>query len=258
MAISIPDGRGWMRGKMGESGGEAMKSALITGGARRLGRAMSLKLASMGYDIALHYHSSDPEAIAAEIRSKGVKCTPIRSDLSNSEAASELVALAKKNLPHLELLVNNASIFERASVLETTDALLDAHIELNLKTPYRLARDFARIAGKGRIINIIDANAVKNSSAYAAYLISKKGLLSLTTMTALEFAPHIRVNGIAPGLILPPPGEGEKYMEEAAVQRVPLKRQGRVEDITTALEYLINSEFITGQILYVDGGEHLR
>ncbi|MFQ5428421.1 MAG: SDR family oxidoreductase [Thermodesulfobacteriota bacterium] len=247
-----------MRDKKRGPGGEGRKAALITGGARRLGKAMSLELASMGYDIALHYYRSDPEAVVEEIRSKGVKCLPIRSNLGDSEAASELVSDAQQHLPCLELLINNASLFERAPAMETTDELLDAHIELNLKTPYRLSRDFARLTGEGQIINIIDANALSNRTAYAAYLISKKGLLSLTTMTALEFAPRIRVNGIAPGLILPPPGQGQEYMKEAARKRVPLKRQGRVEDVTRALEYLINNDFITGQILFVDGGEHLR
>ncbi len=235
-----------------------MSTALITGGGRRLGKAMCLKLASMGYNIALHYHSSPIEDLVEEIRSLGVKCLPFRYDLTNTRAAGELLAEVTENLPSLELLINNASIFERASVKETSDRLLDSHIELNLKAPYRLSRGFAILARKGQIVNIIDGNAVKNNSAYGAYLVSKKGLMGLTTMTALEFAPAIRVNAIAPGLILPPPGEGEGYMKKAAEKRVPLKREGDIKDITNALEFLIKNEFITGQILFIDGGEHLR
>ncbi|MFQ5479960.1 MAG: SDR family oxidoreductase [Thermodesulfobacteriota bacterium] len=235
-----------------------MKTALITGGARRLGEAMSIKLASLGYNIALHYHSSSPDGLVERIHSLGVKCLPQRYDLTDKDGASELVKEAAAKLPRLELLVNNAAIFERASFTETSEQLLEKHMELNLKAPYRLSRDFALTADRGQIINIIDANAVKNNSAYAAYIISKKGLMGLTTMTALEFAPAIRVNAIAPGLILPPPGEGEKYMKEAAEKRVPLKRQGKVGDITAALEFLLKNEFITGQILFIDGGEHLR
>ncbi len=235
-----------------------MKSALVTGGAKRLGKAISLKLAAMGYNIALHYYSSDPYPIAREIESLGVRCLPLQCDLSGGKAASNLVEQAVKKLPVLELLINSASIFERATVTETSERLLDSHIDLNLKAPFRLSRDFSHLAKKGQIINIIDANAVKNNSAYAAYLISKKGLLGLTKMTALEFAPKIRVNAIAPGLILPPVGKGEEYMNEAAEKRVPLKRRGRIEDITRALEFLVQNEFITGQILFIDGGEHLR
>jgi len=234
-----------------------MKSALITGGARRLGRAISLRLAVMGYDIALHYHDAAPQGLIEEIQGLGVKCEAIKSDLSEPKAASDLVRLAVEACPGLDVLINNAAIFERASIKETSDALLAEHIQLNLMAPYRLSRDFARLAGRGQIINIIDANAVKNNSAYGAYMLSKKGLFGLTAMTAREFAPKIRVNAIAPGLILPPAGEGEKYMEEAAERRVPLKRRGHTDDITDALEFLNGSEFITGQILYIDGGEHL-
>ncbi len=234
-----------------------MRSALITGGARRLGRAISLKLASMGFHIALHYHSASLDGLVEEIRDLGVQCEPIKSDLSGPEAASGLVGLAAAACPGLELLVNNAAIFERASMLETSDALLDAHMALNMMAPFRISRDFARLAEKGQIINMIDANAVKSKTAYAAYLLSKKGLFGLTAMSAREFAPKIRVNAIAPGLILPPEGEGDEYMEKAARERVPLKKRGHTDDITGALEFLIKSEFITGQILFVDGGEHL-
>lgn len=234
-----------------------MKSALITGGARRLGRAISLKLAEMGYDIALHYHGAAPNSLIEEIRGLGVKCEPIKSDLSEPTAASDLVRLAVEACPGLNLLINNAAIFKRASILETTETFLSEHIQLNLLAPYRLSRDFGRLAGRGQIINIIDANAVKNNSAYGAYMLSKKGLFGLTAMAAREFAPKIRVNAIAPGLILAPAGEGDKYMEEAAARRVPLKRRGNTDDITKALKFLIESEFITGQILFIDGGEHL-
>ncbi len=234
-----------------------MRSALITGGARRLGRAMSLKLAGMGFNIALHYHETSPDELSREIRALDVRCEPIECDLSDTAAASNLIGLASASLPSLELLVNNAAIFERASLTDTSDALLDAHMRLNLMAPYRLSRDFSRICKKGQIINMIDANAVKSGTAYAAYQISKKGLFGLTEISAREFAPNIRVNAIAPGLILPPACEGDEYMERAAKKRVPLKKRGHIDDITGALEFLIKSEFITGQVLFIDGGEHL-
>ncbi len=234
-----------------------MRSALITGGARRLGRAICLKLAEMGFNIALHYHSALPEELLEEIRALGVSSEPIRCDLTDTASASGLVHLASEALPSLELLVNSASIFERASITDTADVLLDYHMELNLLAPFRLSRDFARVCKRGQIINMIDANALKSGSAYAAYQISKKGLFGLTEVSAREFAPHIRVNAIAPGLILPPLGEGDEYMERSAQNRVPLKRRGHAEDITRAIEFLILNEFVTGQILFIDGGEHL-
>ncbi len=234
-----------------------MKTALVTGSARRLGRAMALRLASMGYNIALHYHTTHPGGLTAEIRSHGVRCVAMKCDLTGAGAAEDLLRHAREALPGLELLINNASVFERSTIGETSDDLLDAHLSLNLRAPYILSRDFARHAKKGQIINMIDANAVKNASAYGAYMLTKKGLLGLTEMAALEFAPCIRVNGIAPGLILPPEGEGDEYMERAAKRRVPLGRRGGVDDVLGAMEFLIGNEFITGQVLFVDGGEHL-
>ncbi len=218
---------------------------------------MSLRLASMGYGIVLHHYNTEPGGLVDEILALGVRCEPLRCDLSDAEAARDLVARAAEALPGLELLVNNASIFERSPIMDTADGLLDAHLEINLRAPYVLSRDFARIARKGQIINMIDANVLKSNSAYGAYMISKKGLLGLTAMAAREFAPAIRVNAIGPGLILPPEGEGDEYLEEAAAKRVPLRKRGRVEDVLAAMEFLLTNEFITGQVLFIDGGEHL-
>jgi NAD(P)-dependent dehydrogenase (short-subunit alcohol dehydrogenase family) len=211
----------------------------------------------MGYDIVLHYYNTEPGGLVDEIMAHGVRCEPLRCDLSDAGAAKDLVARAAEVLPGLELLVNNASIFERSSILDTTDGLLDAHLGINLRAPYVLSRDFARIARRGQIINMIDANVLKNTSAYGAYMLSKKGLLGLTAMAAREYAPSIRVNAIGPGLILPPEGQGDEYLEEAASKRVPLKKHGHVEDVLRAMEFLITNEFITGQVLFIDGGEHL-
>ncbi len=234
-----------------------MSSALVTGSARRLGRAMALRLASMGYDIALHYHTTGPGSVVEEIRAKGVRCEPIESDLSDRGATKDLLARAERALPGIEILINNASVFERSPIRDTPDELLDRHLEINLRAPYVLSREFARLRERGQIINMIDANALKNASAYGAYMLSKKGLLGLTAMAAREFAPGIRVNGIAPGIILPPPGQEEAYIEEAARKRVPLGRHGHVEDILRAMEFLITNDYITGQVLFIDGGEHL-
>ncbi len=234
-----------------------MKSALITGSARRLGRAMALHLASMGYNIALHYHTTEPGNLPDEIRGLGVRCAKIQCALDDLKAASGLMERAAEAMPSIEILVNNASIFKRSPIGETDDALLNAHLSINLRAPYALSRDFSRIIGRGHIINMIDANVEKNTSAHGAYMLSKKGLLGLTSMAAQEFAPHIRVNAIAPGLILPPEGLGDEYLEEAAKKRVPLRRRGHTEDVLNALEFLVKSEFITGQVLFIDGGEHL-
>ena len=162
------------------------------------------------------------------------------------------------DFPGLELLVNNASIFERATIKDTDEEFLQRHFDINFKAPFFLMRDFASLSVKGgHIINIVDTRLAKAGTSYAAYLLSKKALSELTRMAAVEFAPGIRVNAIAPGLILPPEGEGEAYIEELA-KRLPLRKRGDTKDVIRAVNYFMESEFVTGEILFIDGGEHLK
>lgn len=233
-----------------------MKAALVTGGAKRIGRAISLGLASMGYDIALHYSATDPADTMAAIKTHGVKCEAFQCDFTDGKAVLQLMARVKESLPGLGLLVNNASIFERSTIRETGAADFDRHLAVNFKAPYFLSRDFQSYFGKGHIINIIDSKVLQNASPYAAYLLSKKALKDFTLMAAKEFAPATRVNAVAPGLILPPAGLDEDYLERRA-EGIPLKRTGSPADVFSAVRFLIENNFITGQILYIDGGENL-
>jgi len=234
------------------------QAALITGGAKRIGRELSLFLAYLGYDTALCYNTSSKEALktSQEIKKIGADCELFKCDLSNEKEVSKLIPSVFKRYQHLNLLINNASIFERGSIKETSSQLLDRHLTINFKTPFLLSRDFASVFKNGQIINILDTRITSNRTTYSAYSISKKALAEFTKMAAFEFAPRIRVNGIAPGLILPPAGETDEYLDRLA-KNIPLKKRGSVENIKNALKFLLENDYVTGQIIFCDGGEHL-
>ena len=234
-----------------------MKAALVTGGSLRIGADIARSLAERGLDIALHYNSTPPVSIVEEIRGKGVRCQAYRADFTVSKDVTALVEEVRGDFPGLDILINNASIFERASIKDTGEELLQRHFDINFKAPFLLTRDFTTLTKKGHIINILDTRVTRAGTNYAAYLLSKKSLSALTRMAAMEFAPGIRVNAIAPGLILPPDGEGEAYIEGLAA-KLPLRRKGDTEEVVRALNYLMDNEFVTGEILFVDGGEHLK
>ena len=234
------------------------KAALITGGAQRIGKAVALLLADSGWNIVLHYNTSrkDAENTAQEIRENQVACEIIQSDLSQESESVHLVSTAVKLFPGLSLLVNNASGYEKASISETTVEIFNRIFAVNVKTPFFLIRDFARLCGRGHIINIIDAGIMHPDYHYAAYILTKRSLAHLTELAAREFGPAVRVNGIAPGIILPPHGETDAFLDRKSAQ-VPMKRKGSPDDVARAVLFLTENDYITGQILYVDGGEHL-
>lgn len=236
----------------------ALGTALVTGAAKRIGKAVALHLASLGYDIALHYSSSQSEAkrTAEQIRQEGRDCELFCCDLADTYAVQHLIADACKAFPNLNLLINCASIFEKSTLKEDDVQALDRHYEINLRAPYILMGEFARRCKRGQIINFLDTHITQNKLTHVAYLLSKKALADLTQMAALELAPDIRVNGIAPGLILPPHGQKDRYLDRLA-KSVPLKRKGSVKDITAAVQFLIENDFLTGQTIFADGGEHL-
>lgn len=230
----------------------------MTGGAQRIGRAICLSLAQRGFDIALHYHHSKKEVLelADQIKRKGVRCETFACDLSKESKVLLLLEKARKKFPQLDLLINNASIFIPSEFGRRGLKLLDAHWSVNFKAPFILSGEFARFCRKGQIINILDTKVTKNKTAHVGYLISKKALHALTKMTAVEWAPRIRVNAVAPGIILPPPGKGNEYLAKRAKQ-IPLQKQGDVRYITQSIDFLIDNEFVTGQVIFADGGEHL-
>ncbi|MDA3884399.1 MAG: SDR family oxidoreductase [Candidatus Delongbacteria bacterium] len=234
------------------------KAALITGAAKRIGAEIAIELAKSGYDIALHYNSSEDEALRTqeEILKIGVQCRLFKGDLEDKVYLSELIKAVYSSFPDLNVLVNNASIFERASIPDTDFELFEKLIDVNLKAPYFLIKEFAKVCGSGNIINILDTKITKNQNVYAAYILSRKALSDLTKIAAVEFAPRIRVNGICPGLILPAENESEEYVERL-IQKNLVKRKGSPENITSTVKFLLENDFITGEIIKVDGGENL-
>jgi NAD(P)-dependent dehydrogenase (short-subunit alcohol dehydrogenase family) len=249
-------------------------AALVTAGARRIGRAIALNLAQRGFDIAIHYNASkqDAETLAAEIRNLGVASHTVACDFFDFKQVELLIKQVGEVFPALSLLVNNASIFEEGSFLETEPQFYDRNFDIHLKVPFFLSRDFAKhcsamqnrlglqLGGQsgsnGHIINIVDSNVVKFSTKHFAYLLSKKALLDFTKMAARELAPAVRVNAIAPGPILPPPGHDDSYMDKSA-RKVLLKTKGGTQYIVQGLSFLLDNPFVTGECLFIDGGEHI-
>lgn len=233
--------------------------ALVTGSAHRLGKVFALTLARLGYSIALHYRGSADEAdhTVKEIRALGVECLPIRADLTIPEKIDFLFSLVDEFKTPLKVLVNSAAVMQVAKPAELEIKDWDLTFDLNLRAPFLLAQKAAeRMTTGGLIVNITDVGAQKAWSRYSAYTVSKAGLESLTKVLARAFAPTIRVNAIAPGLTLPSDAVTEEQWQQL-IEKLPLKRAAQPEEIASALEFLIANEYITGQIIVVDGGYSL-
>ncbi len=234
------------------------KAALVTGGAVRIGKEISLNLAQKGYDIALHYNSSEKEAIAARelILNTGADCELFRCDLSSPHDAKELVPKVTKSFEGLCVLVNNASVFENVGFHDVTPEFLETDMAINFKAPFFLSQSFSAETGGGLIVNFLDTRVRKNPVEHFCYNLSKKCLYHLTKMLARELAPDFRVNAVCPGAILAPSGLGEDYLLKMA-RGAPMKRPGSIEDIINAFNYLLESNYVTGECLFVDGGMSL-
>jgi NAD(P)-dependent dehydrogenase (short-subunit alcohol dehydrogenase family) len=232
------------------------KTALITGAAKRLGRQTALTLADRGVNIVVHFNQSAAEAVPlmAEIQRKGVNAWTIQADFSRPDEYQTLIERAREIAGGLDILINNASIFPADTVATLSWSGLSVNMEVNAWVPFVLSRAFAQQIGRGRIVNLHDFKAY--DWTHVGYILSKHVLTDMTRMMALEFAPHITVNAVAPGLILPPPGKDETYLE-GLVHTVPLQRHGGAQDIADAVAFLAQSDFITGNVIYVDGGRHL-
>lgn len=236
--------------------------AVVTGAAVRIGRALAIAFAEQGADIVLHYGSSREaaERTAEEIKRLGRRVVMVSADLSQPISAAQTIFEAASQLGGCDLLVNSAAIFEDAPLIDTDEDLFDRHLTINLKAPFFLCREFARRLDSdrsGHILNLVDWRAERPPSDYAAYTVSKSGLLALTKTLALQLAPRIQVNAIAPGAILPPPGGDEQTWRSTKLPEIPLARTGGVSDIADAALYLVRSKFVTGEVLHVTGGEHL-
>ncbi len=238
------------------------KGALVTGGARRLGRAFVLALAEAGMDVLVHYgHAArEAERTVQEARRYGVRAFALQADLTRAEEIVPLMDRATELLgTPPRVLVNSAAVFKAGTLRDTTLDNWVEHMRLNLRAPFLLMQAFARALGSqtpGKIVNIADWRALYPGRKYVAYTVSKAGLLTLTLIAARELAPHIQVNALALGAVLPPPGADEAYLQRL-VQHIPSRRAARVEEVTDALLFLLRNDYITGETLLVDGGAHL-
>jgi pteridine reductase len=237
----------------------AGRTGLVTGAGRRLGRAFAEALAEHGANVVVHYGSSEEEAsqVVAAIKDRGVKAVAVQGDLSDPAAAAEMFSSAVQAIGEIDLLVNNAAIFGAMTAMETTHEGWQRHLNINLTSPFLLSQAFARaLADKpGSIVNLLDWRALRPEDDHFAYNISKAALSALTRGLAVALAPRIRVNGLALGAILPPVdgvGGGDP------LDGVPAERWGTVEEAVDGLLFLLaGSQYVTGEILYVDGGRHL-
>jgi len=239
----------------------AGRTALITGGAKRLGREIALALAGRGMNIVLHYHTSGADAaeLAQRISRIGVKAHIVAGDLADLSRTDELMNRAIKAAGKIDVLINNAAIYGTDQFYDLLPQDLEISLRVNALSPLLLARIFAaqaRGAAGGNIINLLDCRIRDYDRGHVSYSLSKKLLSYLTEMMAVEFAPEVRVNGVAPGIILPEPGKGSEYIEKLKLSN-PLKKWGSVDDVTRTVLFLLESDFITGQVIFIDGGRSL-
>ena len=236
------------------------RTALVTGAARRIGRAIAAALAREGADVVVHCNRSrdEAESLAREIRALGRNAWVVPCDIADLEKAKQLFPQARRVAGReIDILVNNASIFREGRPCLVTPEEFNLNMNIHAVTPLILSQHMAAQRCGGDIINMLDTRMRECDNEHAAYHLSKRSLFVLTRMLAMELAPEIRVNAVAPGLVLPPPGKEDSYLEERA-HCLPLKRHGSVRDVSDAVLYLLQSPFVTGQVIYLDGGKHLR
>ncbi|MGC8856399.1 MAG: SDR family NAD(P)-dependent oxidoreductase [Anaerolineae bacterium] len=233
--------------------------ALVTGAAHRLGKAFALSLARQGFAVLLHYHTAQEQAeqTAREIRYLGMPVYPFQADLSQPEQIETLFTFLDM-LPHpFKVMVNSAAILQRGNIQTLPHADWDLTLDINLRAPFLCAQQAAlRMEAGSLIVNVSDVGAQKTWSAFPAYTVSKSALETLTRILARSLAPQIRVNALAPGLVLHSDVVTSDEWKRL-VERLPLRRPAALEEITSALEFLIKNEYITGQTLVVDGGYSL-
>jgi NAD(P)-dependent dehydrogenase (short-subunit alcohol dehydrogenase family) len=235
-------------------------NTLITGSAKRIGKALAYHLAEKGHNLALHYNKSKGDVLKLQqdlnAKYKDQQFKIFSCNLGDETECRELLDKVLLQFDKLDVLINNASVFDPGVIQQTSLELYNAQLNVNLRAPFILTRDFALNNGKGNIINFLDTRISSNSNSHAAYSISKVALAHLTKMSALEFGPGIRVNGIAPGATLPPEGAGDDYLKNLAA-KTPMRYPSGLEPILQSVDYILRNQNLTGQILYCDGGEQL-
>lgn len=241
------------------------KVALITGAAQRIGRALTVHLATQGYDIAIHYNNSRQEAEECQrlVQSSGGvrRAMVIQANLDDSKQVTKLIPTVNAELGEISLLLNNAAVFNSEKFLDTTREQFEHDFAINFKAPFFLAQNFARQVsssnpGEAMIVNLGDSAHERITSNYFLYRLSKQALHHFTLLAAKELAPLIRVNAIAPGPALPPPDKDESYLKNVA-SKTPLGIASPPNSLVQGLDYLLTAHTVTGQVLYIDSGMHL-
>lgn len=237
------------------------RAALVTGGSRRIGRALCLALAEAGYAVAIHHHRSHTAArdLAAAIVRSGGRAVALDADLADEAAAGELVARATEALGPVGVLVNNAAVFDNDTAASATRDSWDRHLAVNLRAPFVLIQRFAAhlpADAGGAVVNLLDQRVWSLTPYFVSYTVSKSGLWTLTQTMALALAPRIRVNAIGPGPTVPSARQSEaQFLEQC--RSVPLARGTSPEEIAAALRFILSAPALTGQMIALDGGQHL-
>ncbi|NCY25814.1 MAG: SDR family oxidoreductase [Alphaproteobacteria bacterium] len=233
------------------------RAVLITGAAQRVGAAMALHFAQNGYDIALHYNLSQSAAgrIKKDIEQLGARCVLLRHDMQDIAGIANFMREVRAQMPYCTALVNNASVFDRASFQETDEAFLDRQFTVNFKAPFFLTQAFSREFTEGCVINMLDSEISGTQGSHFAYLLSKKALADFTAMAARQLGPYMRVNAICPGILLPSNELDAAYIDRLSGD-LPQRRVGTLEEVVSAALWLAQSP-VTGQFIYIDGGQQL-
>ncbi len=249
------------RDLVGEPRVEQGHTALVTGAGRRIGRAIAVALGGRGLHVAVHYNSSEAGAreTAAEIERAGGRATCLKADLSRVGAAASLVDEAVGALGHLDVLVNSAAVMVRTPIGEVTPAAWEQMFAINLRAPFFASQAAAPHLArrKGAIVNLADLAAFETWPAYVPHGITKAGIVQMTRALARALAPDVRVNAVAPGTVLLPESWSEDTAQRLA-SSTPLRRLGSPQDVTRAVLFLLDSDYITGETIIVDGGRHVR
>jgi NAD(P)-dependent dehydrogenase (short-subunit alcohol dehydrogenase family) len=238
-----------------------IKTALITGAAKRVGRAIALELAQAGYDIAIHFRESggDAAGLAREIEGLGRRTALVQADLEDEAAVAAMLPDAAAQLGPVTALVNNASLFVRDEAMDVTREGWDRQLAVNLRAPFVLMQQFARLLppdAPGAVVNMLDQRVWNFTPHFISYTVSKAGLWTLTQTMALALAPRIRVNGVGPGPILPNDNQSAEQFH-THWSSLPLQRKIDPVEVARTVRFLIESPALTGQMIAVDGGEHL-
>lgn len=245
----------------GELRGTERSVAIVTGGGRRVGAAIAVMLAMRGLDVVVHYGSSAAAAAAVvqRISATGVRAIAVGADLRDPVLSSERVFAAASELGPVSVLINSASVFQNSGLDEVNAVHCAEHVSVNLLAPIFFSQQFMRHLGAdrcGHIINVLDWRVHRPGADHLVYTATKSALASVTKTLALQLAPRVQVNGVAPGAVLPPEDRPDWHQQRAS-ERIPLRRTGAPGDVTAAISFLLDSDFITGSVLNVSGGEEL-